>query len=259
MKCVILCGGKGTRLQEETEYRPKPLVKIDQMPILWHIMKLYSHYGVKDFILALGYKGEMIKDYFLNFEELSNNFTLNLRDKNQRVIHESDASLEDWSITFVDTGLETQTGGRVARLRKYLDGESEFFLTYGDAVSDVNIKELYRYHQHMGKSLTLTGINQTSPYGVLEVKNGVATSFKEKPKLDGIVSGGYFVCDKSIFDYLTPDEECVLEDDPMRTITKAGNLAVYHHHGFWKSMDTYKQVLELNEMWDSGNHPWVIW
>ncbi len=259
MKAVILCGGKGTRLQEETEYRPKPLVKIGSMPILWHIMKLYSHYGVKDFILALGYKGEMIKEYFLNFEELSNNFTLNLRSREDRVVHEAEATLEDWKITFVDTGLETQTGGRIARIRRYLGDDTEFFLTYGDAVSDVNIDSLYRFHKEQGTILTVTGINQTSPFGVIEVEDGRAKGFKEKPKLDGLISGGFFVCDYSVFDYVSRDVGCVFEEDPLKKISEVNQLAVYPHNGYWQCMDTYKHMLDLNKTWNDDQAPWKIW
>lgn len=259
VKAVILCGGKGTRLQEETEFRPKPLVKIGVMPILWHIMKHYSFYGVKDFILPIGYKGEMIKEYFLNFEVLSNNFTLNLRSKGEYIVHENDATLEDWRITFVDTGQETQTGGRVARIRKYLGDESEFFLTYGDAVSNVDINTLLDFHRQQGRVLTLTGVKQTSPFGVLEVETGLAKSFKEKPRLDGLVSGGFFVCDNSIFDYLNESESCVFEEGPMKTMARDGQVAVYEHNGYWQCMDTYKQVMELNKVWESGSVPWKVW
>ncbi len=229
------------------------------MPILWHIMKTYSYYGVKDFILALGYKGEMIKEYFLNFEELSNNFTLNLRSRQDRVVHENGASLEDWKITFVDTGLETQTGGRIARIREYVGDDKEFLLTYGDAVADVNVGKLKQFHKAQGTVLTVTGINQTSPFGVIEVKHGRATGFKEKPKLDGLVSGGFFVCSHLLFDYLSADEGCVFEEEPMRRICEESQLAVYSHEGYWQCMDTYKQMLELNRAWAEGQAPWKIW
>ena len=210
MKVVILCGGKGTRLREETEFKPKPLVKIGDMPILWHIMKMYSHYGFKEFILCLGYKGEMIKEFFLNFEQLANDFTLKLRSKESKILHHSGAKLEDWTIHFVDTGLNTQTGGRIARVQHLLKDDEDFFLTYGDGVSDININELYEYHKKSGKILTLTAVPFRSVYGIVESKNGSVISFKEKPPLDGRMNSGFFVCNKKIFDYLSKDESCII-------------------------------------------------
>ncbi len=259
MKAVILCGGKGERLREETEFKPKPLIEIGGMPILWHIMKIYSTYGVRDFILLLGYKGHMIKEFFLNFEFMANDFTLNLRNKENKVMFHKEEGLEDWNITFLDTGGETNTGGRIARAKDQLEGE-DFFLTYGDGVADINLDDLYAFHKKMGRILTITGVNPASQYGIIEVKDGIAESFKEKPRLDGIINGGFFVCRPDIFKYLKKDISCVFEEDPMRNIAHDKQLAVYTHHGFWVAMDTYKQVQGVNKLWTSSETPpWKIW
>lgn len=258
MKVVILCGGKGERLREETEFKPKPLIEIGEMPILWHIMKIYSHYGFRDFILLLGYKGHMIKDFFRNFEFRSNDCTLSLRDDARRVSYLKKENLEDWNITFVDTGLETSTGGRIARIRDFIPDE-DFFLTYGDGLSNVNIADLYEYHKKKKKVLTLTGVNPASPFGIIEVEDGLAKSFKEKPRLDGVINGGFFVCGKAVFKYLSPERECVFEEEPMKKLARERELAVYMHSGFWTAMDTYKQVKVLNEMWISQKAEWKIW
>lgn len=254
-KVLILCGGMGTRLREETEYKPKPLVEIGGMPILWHIMKLYAHCGCRDFVLALGYKGAMIKEYFLNFEWMSNDFTLDLRSKQERVTYCAHTP-EDWAITFADTGLRTPTGGRVSRARRYLDGEY-FFATYGDGIADVDLNELLAFHRRRGRIATLTGVHPSSPFGILEEKDGVVSSFKEKPHLAGMINGGFFVFDRRIFDYL--DDEAVLEEEPLRRLAADGQLAVYHHRGFWACMDTYKDVERLNAMWEEGRRPWQVW
>lgn len=259
MKIVILCGGKGTRLSEETEFKPKPLVEVGGMPILWHIMKIYSSYGYKEFILALGYKGQMIKEYFLNYEELSNDFTLNLRSKHSRIEHHNDSCLEDWNITFVDTGLENQTGARVAAIKRFIGDDEEFMLTYGDGVSDVDINKLYKFHKKMNKVITLTGVQPPSPFGVITVKDGIVTSFREKPKLEGVINGGFFVCNKKIFDYLSENPNLIFEQEPMRNLTKEKQVAVYEHKGFWYAMDTQKHVNELNKIWDSKDIPWKVW
>jgi glucose-1-phosphate cytidylyltransferase len=255
MKVVILCGGKGTRMREETEFRPKPLVEIGNMPVLWHIMKIYSHYGFKEFILPLGYKGSMIKEYFMNFEWLANDFTLELGKGKGRITHHVHA-LDDWTITFADTGLETNTGGRVKKIEKYIDGD-EFFLTYGDAVADVDIPALLEFHRSMGKTITLTGIHPPSRFGVLEVTEGLARTFREKPTLEGSVNGGFFVCNRKIFDYL--DDECTFEQEPLRKLASEEQLAVYDHLGFWQCMDTFKEVESFNRDWAKGVRPWVVW
>jgi len=233
MKVVILCGGMGTRLKEETEFKPKPLVEVGNMPILWHIMKTYAHYGFKEFILCLGYKGNKIKEYFLNFEELANDFTLNLRSKESRIMHHQSEKLEDWTIHFVDTGLKTQTGGRIARIKDLIGKDEDFFLTYGDGVSNINIKEIYKFHKKKGKTLTLTAVSPSSSFGIIEIKDNLITSFKEKPKLKGRINGGFFVCNKKIFDYINKDESCVFEEEPLKKMTKDKEIAAFEFDGFW--------------------------
>lgn len=255
MQVVILCGGKGTRMREETEFKPKPLVEIGGMPVVWHIMKMYSHFGFRDFILCLGYKGNMIKEYFMNFEWLTNDITLELGKGKGKVTHHVHG-LEDWNITFADTGAETETGGRVKRIEKYIKGE-HFFLTYGDAVADVDINALKDYHISQDKTVTLTGIHPASRFGILDVTDGVATAFREKPALQGLVNGGFMVCRKDVFEHL--DEECVFEQAPLQKMAKDSNLAVFEHTGFWQCMDTFKEVEAFNNQWDEGQRPWVVW
>lgn len=259
MKAVILCGGMGTRLKEETEFRPKPLVLIGNKPILWHIMKIYSHYGVNDFVLCLGYKGELIKEYFINYNLFSNNATLNLK-THEKIIHsdEENGSNEDWRITFVDTGQETQTGGRVARIKKYLGNDEDFFLTYGDGVSNIDINELYKLHKSNKKALTVTSIRPNLPFGLLKEENGEVNSFKEKPQIDNFVNGGFFVCNQKIFNYLSTEENCILETDVMNKLVNDRQVTMYKHHGFWQNMDTYKDVMLLNKLWKE-NPEWKIW
>ena len=256
MKTVILCGGKGTRMREETEFKPKPLVEIGGMPILWHIMKIYSHYGFNDFVLCLGYKGNMIKDYFLNFEWFTNDFTLKLGDgSRETTLH--DQSPEIWNITFANTGEETDTGGRVKLIERYVGGD-EFFLTYGDAVADVDIGDLLKYHRAKGKIATVTAVHPTSRFGVLEVgSDGVARSFLEKPMVSGVINGGFFALKPDVFDYL--DVGSNLEKDALREISQKGELAVYNGCRFWKCMDTYKEAEEFNKQWNQGVRPWVVW
>ncbi|MDD5181725.1 MAG: glucose-1-phosphate cytidylyltransferase [Candidatus Nanoarchaeia archaeon] len=261
MKCVILCGGKGTRMKEETEFKPKPLVRLDKMPILWHIMKIYSHYGVKDFILCLGYKGEMIKDYFLNYRELNSNFTLDLSSGKEKMVttHCDPKSMDDWKITFVDTGEENMTGSRIAQIKEYIGNDEDFFLTYGDGLSDVNINELYKFHKSKGRIATLIAVQPYSYFGVLNLENGLVKSFQEKPRLDGTINGGFFVCNRKIFDYLDKDSSCVFEQEPLKNLARDKELAAFSHNGFWFAMDTYKHVETLNKMLDSGNAPWLVW
>src|SRR3989344_6685246 len=213
MKVVILCGGKGTRLREETQFKPKPLVEVGGMPLLWHIMKIYSHYGYKDFVLCLGYKGEMIKDYFLHFREMMHDFTLRLGQDPHPIVHHKKDFLEDWNITFADTGLDAHTGARVYRIKDYIGDDEDFFLTYGDGIARIDLTKLYGHHKQKGKIATVTAIRPSTFFGVLEAEDGVAKSFIEKPVMDGRVSGGFFVCNKKIMDYLRQDDDCVFEDE----------------------------------------------
>lgn len=263
MKAVILCGGKGTRLREETEYKPKPMVLIGKMSLLWHIMKIYSHYGCNDFILCLGYKGEMIKDYFLHFEEWANDFTLKLRGKpDEKIIHHDQAGLENWNITFAETGQDSMTGSRVAQIKKYLGGigeDEDFFVTYGDGVADININKLYEFHKAQGRIATLSGVHPSSRYGVIETDGDKVLQFKEKPRLGGMINGGFFVFSKKVFDYLAEDKNCILEQEPLKGLARDGQLSFYRHEGFWYCVDTYKEYEELNKMWEEGSCPWKVW
>jgi glucose-1-phosphate cytidylyltransferase len=255
MQVAILCGGMGTRLREETEYKPKPLVQVGPMPILWHILKHYSHYGHNDFILCLGYKGHLIKEFFLNFDWMANDFTLKLKSrKYQSVNHAFEP--DDWNLTFADTDLETPTGGRVFKIRKYIKGD-DFCVTYGDGVSNVDLDALLAFHKKRGRIATLTAIHPMSPFGIIEHEDGIAKSFKEKPRLEGLINGGFFVFKKRIFDYL--NEQSVLEEEPLRELASEGQLAVYEHKDFWMCMDTFKDVERLNRMWREGRRPWVVW
>lgn len=255
MQVAILCGGMGTRLREETEFKPKPLVTIGERPILWHIMKHYGHHGHREFILCLGYKGHQIKEFFMNFDWMAADFTLHLKRREDRVVSHTHEP-EDWSITFAETGQATPTGGRVFRIRKYVKGD-DFCLTYGDGLSNIDLKALLAFHKKRGKIATLTAIHPTSPFGVIESDDGLARSFKEKPRLDGLVNGGFFVFKKKIFEYL--DEDSVLEEGPLRALAAEGQLAVYEHKDFWMCMDTFKDVERLNRMWAEGTKPWVVW
>lgn len=255
MKTVILCGGMGTRLKEETEFRPKPMVEIGGRPILWHIMKFYSHYGFDSFVLCLGYKGHLIKEYFLNYEFMNSDVAIRLGSQKRVTI--LDGGPENWDVTLADTGQETMTGGRIKRIEKYIDGDT-FLATYGDGLADVNLPELIAFHRRMGRIATVTGLHPVSRFGVLEVgADSLVRRFREKPQLDGVISGGFFVFDRRIFGYL--DENCVLEQEPMRRLAEDGQMAVYTHRGFWKSMDTYRDVQEFKQMWDGGDTPWKVW
>ncbi len=257
MKVVILCGGQGTRLREETEFKPKPMLEIGGMPIIWHIMKTYAYYGFNDFILCLGYKGEVIKEYFYNYEMLSNDFTVELGTKNLK-IHPRHAE-KGWKITLVDTGVKSMTGARIKRIEKFIDSDT-FMLTYGDGVTDLNIKDLIAFHKNHGKVGTVTGVFPPSRYGELLIHEDQVLSFKEKPKkqIDSI-NGGYFVFDKKFLKYLKEDDNCVLEKEPLANLSSAGQLKVFSHKGFWQCMDTYRDYKYLNELWEKGKSPWKVW
>ncbi|VVB99709.1 Bifunctional protein GlmU [uncultured archaeon] len=258
MKVVILCGGEGTRLREETEYKPKPMVSVGGMPILWHIMKAYAHYGFKDFVLCLGYKGDAIKQFFLSQELMGNDITISMNDRTRDVIHKKREG-EDWNITFAETGLKSNTGARIARIEKYIEGE-EFLATYGDGLTDSNIASEIEFHRKSGATATLTGVHPYSKFGLVQARaDGLVEKFVEKPQLYDYVNGGYYVFGRGIFDYLEKDESCVLEGKPFERLAADGKMRMYRHDGFWHSMDTYKDYLELNRMWDEGKRPWKIW
>ncbi|HEY5976168.1 MAG TPA: glucose-1-phosphate cytidylyltransferase [Geobacteraceae bacterium] len=257
MKVVILAGGFGTRISEESHLRPKPMIEIGERPILWHIMKTYSHYGFNDFVICLGYKGYYIKEYFAHYFLHESDVTFDFRNQSERVIHTHSA--EPWTVTLVNTGLETMTGGRVKRIQPYVDNET-FLLTYGDGVSDVNIGELVAYHRAHGKQATVTSTQPGGRFGALDLteKNEVL-GFQEKPKGDGgWINAGFFVMEPTIFDYL-PDDETVLEKEPLENLARAGELVAYKHHGFWQPMDSLRDKTQLEELWKSGNAPWRVW
>lgn len=254
---VILCGGMGTRLREETEFRPKPLVEIGGKPILWHIMKIYSHFGFKDFILCLGYKGQMIKQYFLNYSLMTNDFTLRLGSREEPHVHDGNFA-EDWTITFADTGYASMTGARVKRIEPYIRGD-HFMLTYGDGVADVDIGKLWDFHIGHGKIATVTGVHSASRYGELALEKSRVTEFSEKPRAQqGFISGGFFVFRREFLDYVQRDESCVLEGEPLERLVREGQMMSYAHSGFWHCMDTYRDFEALNELWRKGA-PWKVW
>lgn len=255
MKVVILAGGFGTRLSEETEMRPKPMVEIGGNPILWHIMKIYSTYGFNDFIICLGYKGYIIKEYFANYFIHNSDVTIDLKN-NQIIVHS--IKTEPWKVTLVDTGLNTMTGGRIKRIQPYI-GNKTFMLTYGDGVGNVNIEELLQFHKSHGKYATLTAVQPSGRFGVLELTGNQVIRFEEKPKGDGAwINGGFFVLEPQIFDYIEGDET-VWEKEPLEKLAKDGQLMAYKHRGFWKPMDTLRDKRELEMLWQSGNPPWKIW
>jgi glucose-1-phosphate cytidylyltransferase len=258
MNVVILCGGLGTRLREETEYRPKPMVDVGGRPILWHIMKTFAHHGLKDFVLCLGYKGHVIKEYFLNYEALNNDFTIQLGSLHQVRYHGEHAE-QDYRVTLVDTGQETMTGGRIKRIERFVTDDL-FLVTYGDGVADIDVGRLLDFHRSHGKLATLTTVQPSSRFGVLELDDsGRVTSFAEKPQLEGWIAAGYFVLNRRVFDYLTGGDGCVLERGPLERLAAEGQLMAYRHHGFFFAMDTYRDYKAINEMWDRGEAPWKVW
>ena len=256
MKAILLAGGLGTRLREETEFRPKPMVEVGGRPILWHIMKNLSTFGITDFIVATGYKSSMIKDYFLNYEVQSNDFTVTLGDRNSLHVHGAHDEA-DWKVTVAFTGDETQTGGRVFRAAKYLDDEP-FFVTYGDGLADVDIDALRAFHAQSGTLGTVTTVQPASRFGVMDVAvSGEVTRFREKPQLDGWINIGFMILEPAALQYF--DAECVLEQGPLVDLAEAGQLTAYRHTGFWQPMDTFRESKLLNDLWTSGNAPWKQW
>lgn len=257
MKAVILAGGLGTRLSEATHLIPKPMVEIGGKPILWHIMKTYSHYGIKEFIICCGYKGYVIKEWFANYFLHTSDVTFDLKN-NDMMVH--DCHAEDWKVTLVDTGLETMTGGRIKRIQKYVGNET-FLLTYGDGVTDLNIADTIKYHQETGKILTVTAYKPQGKFGALNLDEvGNVKSFTEKPAGDeSWINAGYFVCEPKVFDYITEGDSTIFEKAPLENIAKDGGMNSFKHEGFWKPMDILRDNKELNEMWDSGKAPWKVW
>ena len=257
MKVLILAGGMGTRLAEETSVIPKPMVEIGGHPILWHIMKIYSQYGYNDFVILLGYKGYIIKEYFANYFLHSSDVTFNLRE-NKMTIHEQHC--EPWNVTLIDTGLNTQTGGRVLRAKKYV-GNEPFMLTYGDGVSDIDINKLVEFHKAHGKIGTMTSVQPEGRFGALVFdKMNSVNSFIEKPKGDGSwINAGFFVFEPEFFDYIKGGDSTILERAPFEDLAKDGELYTYKHEGFWKCMDTLRDKMQLQDMYDNDNAPWINW
>lgn len=258
MKVAILCGGQGTRLREETEFRPKPLVEVGGRPILWHIMKHYAHHDFREFVLCLGYKGSLIKEHFLNYQAMNNDFTIDLG--SHREIHYHGAHDESgFKVTLADTGVEAMTGARITRIRRFVDGET-FMVTYGDGVSDVDITRLVAFHRDHGRLATVTTVRTMSRFGIVDIgQAGVVAGFTEKPQLDGWINAGFFVFESGVFDYLEDSDNCVLEREPLRQLARDGQLVAYQHPGFFYAMDTYREFKLLNEFWSSGEAPWKVW
>jgi len=256
MKVVLLAGGFGTRLSEETDIRPKPMVEIGGQPILWHIMKLYSHYGYNEFVVLLGYKGYYIKEYFANYFLHQSDVTIDLKN-NSMEIHNN--SSEPWKVTLLDTGLHSMTGGRIKRAQKFI-GNEPFMLTYGDGVSDINIKELVKFHKNHGKAITMTAVQPEGRFGALEIEDDCVKAFVEKPKGDGNwINAGFFVCEPKVFDYITNGDVTVFEEEPLRNLAEDGEMYTYKHHGFWKPMDMLRDKIKLIEMWDNNQAKWKVW
>jgi glucose-1-phosphate cytidylyltransferase len=254
MKVVLLAGGLGTRMREETEYKPKPMVEIGGKPVLWHLMKLFAYYGVRDFVVCTGYRGDVIKDYFYNYQARSNDFTVNLKRPEDRVIH--GRNYDDWTVTVADTGSDTQTGGRVKRVERHLDGP--FMVTYGDGLADVDIAKLLAFHQSHGKWATVTTVRPLSRFGVMDIKeNGEVLRFREKPLTEDYINVGFFVFEPEVLQYL--DQDCVLEQQPLERLARENQLMAYRHEGFWQPMDTYREYTMLNDLWNSGDAPWKVW
>jgi glucose-1-phosphate cytidylyltransferase len=258
MKTVILCGGIGTRLREQTEFRPKPMVEVGGRPILWHIMKIFAHHGLRDFVLCLGYKGHIIKDYFLNYEAMNNDFTVTL-DREHQIEYHGSHEESGFKVTLADTGAETMTGGRVKRIERYIDSDT-FMVTYGDGIADINIARLLEFHRAHGKLATVTSVQPLSRYGVLDLQSdGMVKRFVEKPRSQSWINVGFFVFSRRIFDYIEGGDACILEREPLERLAAEGQMIAYRHEGFFYAMDTYREYESLNRMWDSGQAPWKIW
>lgn len=255
MKVIILCGGKGTRLREETEYKPKPMVEIGGRPILWHIMRLYSHYGFKDFILCMGYKYQVIKEFFLNYRYMNSDITISLASDQHIICHSCHD--EDWTVTLAYTGEDTKKGGRLKMIEKYLDNDP-FMVTYGDGVSDVNIKDLIACHKREHVLATFTGVHPVSRFATVKRdQDGRIIDWDEKKPLEEYINAGFFVLERAVLDYIEGDVE--FEEEPLKRIARKGKLAMYKHNGFWQCMDTYRDYILLSEMWQGGRAPWKVW
>jgi glucose-1-phosphate cytidylyltransferase len=257
MKAVVLAGGLGTRMQELTQVVPKPMIEVGGKPALWHIMKIFSSFGVSHFDVALGYKGDIIKDFFVNYSRMQNSIRVNLENSQ---VEELDNNHEDWVVELIETGALTQTGGRIARMREFIGGK-RFFLTYGDGMSDVDLSALLEHHLSHGRLATVTAVRPPSKFGALGLSDdGNVTQFTEKPNAgETWISGGFFVFEPEIFDYLSTDEDCILERAPLEKVAMDGQLSAYKHDGFWQCMDTARDVSYLNDLWESNEAPWKVW
>ena len=257
MKVVILCGGLGTRLREETEFRPKPMVDVGGRPILWHIMKTYAHFGFREFVLCLGYRGNVIKEYFLNYEAMNNDFTIALGDRQSVRTHGAHQE-QDFQVTLVDTGPETMTGGRVKRIERYVDDDL-FMVTYGDGLANIDVGRLLEFHRSHGKLATVTAVHPVTRFGVLDLEpSGRVRTFVEKPQTESWINAGFFVFHRGVFDYLEGDA-CIMEREPMARLAADGQLMAYCHEDFFFAMDTYREYEQLNRMWAVGHAPWKVW
>lgn len=255
MKALLLAGGLGTRMREETEYRPKPMVEIGGRPVIWHIMKVFAAAGIADFVVATGYKSEIVKDYFLNYEGRNNDFTVTLGADRGITYH--GAHDDSWRVTVAYTGESTMTGGRVFRASRYVQDE-RFLCTYGDGLADINIADLIAYHKAHRRLATVTTVQPSSRFGVMDIDSqGLVTRFREKPTVEGWINVGYFVFEPQVLDYL--DADCVLEEAPLAKLAEDGQLVAYRHRGFWQPMDTYREWQALNAAWDRGEAPWRVW
>jgi len=257
MKTLILAGGYGSRLGNITENIPKPMVTIGEKPILWHIMKIYSHFGFNEFVILLGYQGAKIKEYFFNYHLTNNDFTINLADN--KIQYSSSNNIEKWQVTLVDTGLDTLKGGRIKRAEQYLDDDVNM-LTYGDGVADIDIEKLVAFHRSHGKTVTLTGVRPPSRFGELMIKNGQLLSFEEKPQVSsGMINGGFMVFNRNLLSLLSPDKTCDFEFGVLENLAKKGEVMVYQHHGFWECVDTERDLNHLNKLWNDNKASWKLW
>ena len=257
MKVVILAGGLGTRISEESHLKPKPMITIGEQPILWHIMKYYSGFGFHDFVICCGYKGHIIKEYFADYYLYRSDVTFDFSAENRMTVHENVA--EPWRVTLVDTGLNTQTGGRIKRVQKYI-GDEPFMLTYGDGVGTVDLNALLEQHRASGKTATLTGVQPGGRFGVLDIEGQTVTGFREKAKEDGgWINGGFMALNPEVFRYLTDEEGCVFERQPLERLALEGKLGIYKHKGFWQCMDTQRDKIWLEDHWEKGDAPWRVW
>ena len=257
MKVLLLAGGLGTRLSEETDIKPKPMLDIGGKPILWHIMKTYSHYGFNDFVILLGYKGYYIKEYFANYFLHQSDVTIDMSDGSMEIHNNSS---EPWKVTLLDTGLDSMTGGRIKRAQDFV-GEESFMLTYGDGVADINIEELVKFHKTHGKAMTMTSAQPDGRFGALNIDdNNKVKEFKEKPKGDGSwINAGYFICEPKVFDYIVDGDSSVFEQEPLMNLARDSEVYTYKHHDFWMPMDTLRDKHKLNELWNSDKAPWRVW